>query len=282
MITIVVSMMIIYFSVFIICPLLLGMYGSLFNWNPLIGQFDFIGFKNYINLFKDKLFLPSLFNTFFFAAVVVIARIIIGLALAVAINSFVRSKSFFRSIYFMPTITSIFAISLVWQWLYDPTIGVYNTILRAIGLPVLRFLNDAKLALPSIMLMTIWKEYGFAMVLFLAGLTNIPKQFIEASYLDGANKIKSFWYITLPLLKPTMTFVAVISMISYLQTFTQIYVMTKGGPGFSTYTIVYMIYREAFMKFQFGYGSAIAVVLFIIIIILSLIQLKLMRTTWRY
>jgi len=286
LIILVVSMVVVYYSIFLFFPLLYGIYGSLHNWDALLNEFDFIGLKNYIRLFNDPMFLPSFRNTFYLTAVVTIAVVIIGLTLAVAINSLNKFKGFYRTIYFLPVIVSLFAMSLVWKWMYDPTAGIFNSILQIIGLPTLRWLRDDLLALPSIMVVTIWKNYGFAMVLFLAGLTGIPKHYIEASQIDGANKIQTFRYITLPLLKPTMAFVVVISLISYLQTFIQVYVMTKHGENQwasdGTSTAVFMIYKQSFIGSQFGYGSAIAVVLFICILVISIIQLRMMRTTWKY
>ena len=278
----VVILMVTFYSVFLFYPLIYGMIGSFHDWNPLIGKFDFVGLKNYIRLFKDKLFLPSLLNTLYFTIAVTTARIIIALAVAAAINSLKKFKDFFRTMYFLPVVVSLFAASLVWKWMYNPLAGIFNQILKLFGLAGLKWLADADLALPSIMLMTLWKDMGYAIVIFLAGLTSIPRTYIEASQIDGASRIKTFWYITLPLLRPTMAFVLIISFISYIQIFIQIYVMTKGGPGYNSSTIIYMIYTKSFQNFQFGYGSAMAVILFLIIFILSIIQLRIMFTTWEY
>ena len=282
LITLVISLLLIHFSIFIFYPLLFGIFASFNNWSPIMDTMEFTGFKNYIKMFNDKSFIKSLSNTFYFAAVTMTFRIIIGLLLAVLINSVNRFKSFFRIVYFMPVVVSLFASSIVWKWFYDPVFGIFNSVLNFFGLEGLRWLNDINLAMPSVILMNIWKDYGFAMVIFLAGLSGIPRVYIEASQIDGANRMQTFWHIIFPLLKPTIAFVVVVSMVQYLQAFVQIYIMTRGGPANATATVNYKIFLEAFQKYQYGYALSISVILFLITMILAFIQIKLMRIKWRY
>lgn len=276
------GLMIIFYAFFIIFPIIYSFAGSFFNWNPMNGQFNYTGIDNYVNIFKDALLWQSLVNTIYFMAVVVVLRTAAGLVLAVMINSISRYKSFFRTAYFIPVITSIVAASMVWKWLYDPTFGAFNFLLSSFGLKELDWLKDEHLALPSIMLTTMWKDVGYSIVVYLAGLAGIPKVYYEASCIDGAHKLQAFWHITIPMLQSTTIFVVIVSVIGYLQTFTQIFMMTNGGPGTSTYTMVFMLYDDAFNKYQFGVASSISFILFIIILFFSLVQMKIMKKDWGY
>ena len=278
-----ITVLALFYFVFLLFPIVYAFVGSFFHWNPMNGQFDYAGVENYADIFKNELLWKSLFNTIYFTTVVVVLRTVIGLMLAILINSTKRFKSFFRMAYFIPVITSIVAVSLVWKWLYNPAFGAFNFVLALLHLPTLNWLQDPVLALPCIMVATIWKDVGYAIVIFMAGLAGIPNMLYEAAYIDGADKIKSFRHITLPLIRPTTLFVLVTSLISYLQAFTQIFMMTeKGGPGTSCFTMVYLIYNEAFTKYQFGVSSSISFVLFVIILIFSMIQIKVMRSDWGY
>ncbi|MBC7333998.1 MAG: sugar ABC transporter permease [Actinobacteria bacterium] len=272
--------LIVFYCVFLIYPIIHQLVGSFFKWNPLIDQFDFVGLRNYYEVIRDISFWKSLFNTFYFTCIVLVLRTAIGLLLAVLINNVRYFKAFFRTAYFMPVVTSMVAVALVWKWMYDPSIGVFNAILSSLGFDGLGWLKDSKLALPSIMLMSIWKDAGFAMVLYLAAMSNIPVEFYEAARLDGGNNWQILRHITLPLVKPATVFVLITGTITYLQTYTQVFIMTGGGPGDASSTVVFLIWKEAFTKWNFGYASAITQVLFIIILLLGLIQLKYMRSYW--
>lgn len=282
MLVITLGFVIVFYTIFLIFPILYALVGSFFDWNPLVNKFNFIGSTNYANAMKDPLFWLSMGNTLYFTVVTVLFRTIIALFIAVIINSVTRFKSLFRTIYFMPVITSMVAVSMVWKWMYDPKIGIFNMILQALGMEGLMWLKDANQALPSIMIMTVWKDMGFALVIFMAGLTGIPTTYYEAARIDGAGGWKAFRYITLPLLKPTMLFVLVTAVIGYLQVFTQVFMMTKGGPETASYTIVYHLYYEAFSKYNFGYASAISFLLFVVIVVFSLLQFKMMKSDWGY
>ena len=203
---------------------------------------------------------------------VIFFRVALGLAIAVAIfSNLTRGKAIFRTIFYMPTVTPLVAVAYIWQMMYNPQTGAINTFF---GLDI-NWLYDPNFALPSIIGMTIWKDFGYAVILFLAGLHSIPEDALEAAAVDGANAWQRFWAITLPLLAPMTVFVVITSIISYLQAFVQVLVLTQGGPGTSTQLISYLIYEKAFVKYDFGYASAAAFVLLIFTALLTLISFRL-------
>lgn len=260
-----------YFTVFLIIPIIIAFVGSFNQWNPLKGEFNYIGLENYITMFSSGLFWKSIANTFIFSAIVIIFRVALGLGIALAIYSkFVKNKTFFRTIFYMPVVTPLVAVAYVWTFMYNPQIGLVNSTLGT----NINWLFDAKYALGSVMMMTIWKDFGYAVVLYIAGLCSLPSDCFEASSIDGANGWQTFRHITLPLLKPTTLFVVVTSLISYLQTYVPIMVMTQGGPGTETYLSSYIIFEEAFVKYNFGYASAMSFVLFILIGLLTMLSFK--------
>ena len=267
--------LIIFNIIFFFIPLIYGLVGSFYDWNPLLGKMDFIGVKNYVNIAASPLFKTSLVNTFLFSAGAVLLKTALALVIAVGINSLRKSKSFFRSMYFIPVIMPIVAIAIVWKWVYHPRIGLLNMLLSAFGIVGQNWL-DASHALGSILIMSVWKDIGYAIIIFMAALLNIPNSVMEAASVDGVNSTQRFFKITLPLVKPTVLFIMVTSLIAYFQTFVPMLIMTKGGPGDATYVLGYLIYFEAFKNYRFGYASAISVVLFIIVIIITLIQYKLL------
>jgi multiple sugar transport system permease protein len=275
----VLGVMFLSFGVFLLFPIGYALVGSFFEWNPLHNLFKFNGGANYIEAFTFPLMWKSLGNGIYFAVVVVFVRTAIGLIFAVLINNVLHFRSLFRTIYFLPVVTSMVAVSLIWRnLLYNPAFGIFNQMLRSIGLPTSNWLKSPYSVLPSIMLMTIWKDAGYAVVLYLAGLQGIPAQLIEAATIDGAGRFRIFRHITLPLLSNTTLLVVITATISYLQAFTQIFMMTdNGGPGTSAYTMVYYLYNEAFTKYRFGYASALSAILFVVIMIFSLVQMKLTR-----
>lgn len=260
-----------YFGVFVIYPIYKAFAGSLHNWNPLIDQYDYIGFENFKSVLTNSLFWSSISNTFIFAFFSVLFRIIIGLGLAMLLYSkMTKFKSFFRGMFYMPTITPLVAVSFVWMWLYNPQFGLIN---KVFDLDI-NWLKDPNWALPAIIIMTIWKDFGYATVIFLGGLMGLPEEVFEAADMDGAGRWSRFRHITWPLLKPTTLFVVITSLISYLQAYVQILIMTEGGPGTSTHVISYLIFDEAFVKYNFGTASAMAIILFLMIGILTLIMFK--------
>jgi multiple sugar transport system permease protein len=270
--TIVVATIVVFNLVLLVIPIGVAFTGSFHRWNPLNGTFEFLGLGNYASLLASGVFWKTALNTFVFGSVVIFFRVVVGLTLAYAVYSkLTRFKTFFRTIFYLPTVTPLVAVAYVWKLMYHPQVGAINTFL---GLDV-NWLFDTQFALPAIMLMTIWKDFGYAVILFLAGLYSIPEDALEAASVDGANAWKKFRYIIRPLLRPMMLFVIVTSIISYLQAYVQVMVLTKGGPGTGTYLISYLIYDEAFVKYNFGYASAIAFVLLLFTAVLTFISFQL-------
>jgi multiple sugar transport system permease protein len=266
-----VTLFIIFFALFLVYPIFKAFAGSLHEWNPLIGKYKWIGLANYSQVLSSKLFWVSILNTTVFSVVCTFFRIVIGLALALLLSAkLVRCKDTLRGLYYMPTITPMVAVALVWVAMFDPQFGLVD---RMLGLNV-NWLHDQRFALPAVIIMTIWKDFGYATVLYLAGLMALPSDVFEAAQIDGASSWQTFWHITVPLLKPTTLFVVITSLISYLQAYVQILMMTQGGPGTSTYTISYLIFDQAFKKYRFGVASTQAVVLFILTAILTVIMFK--------
>ena len=253
--------MILFYTVFLLVPIGIAFAGSFHEWNPLSGIYRFNGIENYVSVFTSALFGKSMLNTLIFSVVVIFFRVGLGLAIAIAIYSnLIKHKSFFRAIYYMPVVTPMVAVAFVWKFLYNPQIGAINQIL---GLDI-NWLMNPKTALLAIMIMTIWKDFGYAVVMFMAGLYSLPSGAMEAARVDGASSWQTFKYLTLPLLKPMTLFVVITSIISYIQAYVQVLILTEGGPGTATYLSSYIIYNEAFVKYNFGYASAMSFVLFVI------------------
>ena len=258
-------------AIFTVYPIGKAFAGSMHQWNPLNGTYSWVGLKNFQAILTDGLFWKSIWNTFYFSAFSVIFRIVIGLGIALMLYSkMTKYKTVLRGLFYMPTVTPLVAVSLVWVWMYDPQFGLIN---RAAHLDV-NWLHSATWSLPAIIIMTIWKDFGYATVLYLAALMNVPKDLYEAAEIDGANSSQIFWRITLPMIRPTTIFILITSIITYMQAYVQFLMMTEGGPGTSTYTISYLIYDTAFVKYNFGEASAMSIVLFVITGILTLIMFK--------
>lgn len=276
MITVTLAAMGIFYLLFLIIPIIYAFIGSFFNWNPMMGKMSFIGLDNYISVFQTPVFYKAFINTLVFTFVVTFFRVALGLMLAIFIDSLGFLKSFFRMIYFLPVVSSIIAISLVWVWIFEPTSGILNQILSVSGIPALGWLKDQYLALPAIMITTIWKDVGFAMVFYLAGLNNIPNSLYEAANVDGAKSLQKFIHIQLPMLAPQTMLIAVTGIITYIQLFDQVFMMTeKAGPNNATISLVYFLYDEAFNNFRFGSAAVIAFIIFLLTFVFSLIQMRL-------
>ncbi len=260
-----------YFAVFLAYPIYKAFAGSLHDWNPLVGAYSWVGFANFKQILTDGLFWSSMWHTAVFCVFSTFFRVVLGLGFALLLSyKLVRFKDTLRGLFYLPTITPLVAVSFVWMWMFDPQFGMIN---KVTGLDI-NWLHDPKYALPAIVLMTIWKDFGYATVLYLAGLMNLPQDVFEAAAIDGANSLQTFFQITLPLLKSTTLFVVITSLISYLQAYVQILVMTEGGPGTSTYTISYLIFDQAFQKYNFGVASAMSVVLFLFTGVLTIIMFR--------
>jgi multiple sugar transport system permease protein len=263
---------------FLVIPMVFSLYLSFHNWNgPSFQNAPFIGLDNYIFMIGDKRFWNAMKNTAYYTLMAVPLGMIISLLIALVMNQNLRGVYIFRTLFFMPVISSWVAVSVIWITLLDPNVGIVNYVLRSIGLPPVNWLGDPHSAMPSLVMITIWKNAGFNMVIWLAGLQAIPRELHEAAAIDGASNLQIFRYVTLPLLSPTTFFLAITGVISSFQVFSPVYVITKGGPLDSTDVAVFRIFQRAFSEFKMGYASAQAWILFVIIFVLTLVQFLYMR-----
>ena len=271
------------FFIFIrIIPTLSAFNISLHEWNPLSIEQKFVGAANYQELWEDLLDSKSpthhaFVNTLTYVLIGMPLQLIIALIIALLLNEITRFSVIFRAIYFIPFVTSTVAIAWVWRWLYEPQFGLFNVLLSFFGIGRQPFLKSPDTALYSITAVVVWQGMGFAIIIFLAGLKQIPETFYEAAKIDGASRWQSFWRITLPLLNTTVVYLAVLGTIGFLRMFDYVINMTTqgdGGPLNSTTTVTLRVYREAFSSFNMGYASALTVALFVVILIITIVQLK--------
>lgn len=258
--------------VFIIIPVICSFSLSFTDWD-LLNNIQFVGLSNYKSILSEKYFLQVLSNTFIYTVAVSVLAVIIPLILACILNSKIKGSEFFKATLFIPYITPMIVVALVWQWIFDPNIGLANQILST----NLNWLYDKHLALPVLIIVSVWKLIGYNVIIFLSGLATINQELLESSKIDGANFFQTFKNITIPLLSSTIFFVIVITSISSFQAFDLIYMMTQGGPENSTTVMVYSIYKYAFQYFEVGKASAVAYILFTIIFFLVLVQWKLRK-----
>lgn len=246
-----------------------------------LGNARFTGFENYLKLFNDPLFWIALKNTFYFVVSAGPLSIIVSLGAAILLNSkLIKYKGIFRMTYFMPVVTTLVAVAIVWRFIYHPRYGILNYFLGFLGIRPVDWLGDPFWAMPAIVLLSVWKNFGYNMIIFIAGLQNIPEYLYEAAVMEGANFWQQFRKITLPMLAPTTVFIAIITMIGYFQLFSEPYIMTQGGPLNSTLSIVQYMYQEGFRWWNMGYSAALAFVLFFIIFFATLIQLKIQKSVY--
>jgi ABC-type sugar transport system permease subunit len=260
------------FAALTLTPVIVLFYMSFTNWN-IFGNPDWVGLANFQRLLGDSSFRISLFNTIYYAALHVPLTIVISLGLAILLNQKLKGVAFFRTVAFFPYITSIVAIAVVWNLLFSPDYGPINEILRFFGLTnPPGWLTSNEWAMPAVVIVGTWRDMGYYMVLFLAGLQTVPRELYEAARVDGASAWQRFTNVTLPCLRPTMFFVTVMLTINSLKIFDLILVMTQGGPGQSTMVLAQFIYRKGFQENQFGYSSSAAVVLFLLCISVTIVQ----------
>ena len=260
--------------IFVIIPIFCSFALSFTEWN-LLGDIKFVGIENYKTVLFEKEFLQIFVNTLVFAISTTIFAVIIPLVIASILNSKIKCAELFKTIYFLPFITPAIVIAIVWAWIFDPNIGLVNSIFKM----HLTWLFDTHLAMPVLIFVSVWKLIGYNVILFLTGFTTINSNLYEAARIDGAGKIQIFKEITLPLLSPTIYFVTLVTAISSFQIFDLIYVMTAGGPENSTNVIVYSIYKYAFEYFDIGKSCALAYILFVIIFILICLQNLILKKT---
>jgi len=256
---------------------------SLTSWD-LLSDPEFIGLQNYIDLLThDPLFRTVLWNTFYFTVVSVPASTVIALGLALMFNTGLRAIPLFRTMYFLPVITATVVVALVWRWFFNPDFGILNYALFRLGIDSPpNWLSTRTWAMPSVIILSVWKQVGYNMVIFLAGLQAIPTTLYEAASIDGAGRWQRFRNITLPLLTPTTFFVLIISIIGSLQVFDAVLVLTGGGPANATRTIVFHIWEEAFVFLEMGYAAAVAWMLFIMVFLVTALQWKLQKRWVHY
>jgi len=240
----------------------------------------FVGLSNFAALLHDPVFWKALANTFYFVLVGGPLSVAVSLGAAMLVNArLVRFKGFFRTVYFAPVVTTMVAVAVVWRYLYHPRFGLANQILALVGLPDVNWLGDPRWAMPAIILMAVWKNFGYNMIIFVAGLQGIPTTLYEAARVDGAGPWQQFRRITVPALRPMLMFVGIITMIGYFQIFTEPYVLTggTGGPLNATLSLVMYMYKQGFRWWNIGFAAAVALVLFLIILAGTLVQMRLQR-----
>jgi ABC-type sugar transport system permease subunit len=270
------------FLIFLLGPIVVALILSFtdFGFANLANPFNlhFVGMRNYVKLFQDQLFLTSALNTLYFVVVGVPLNVMLSLLLALGVNQGVGYvKSIFRVGYYLPVVTSIVALAVIWRYIYDSDVGLLNGFLHLLGLPGANWLGNPSLAMLSIIIMSVWHNAGAAMIIFLAGLQGIDKSLYEAANIDGAGAFARLRNVTLPLLRPVMLFVTVITSIGFLQVFAEPFVMTNGGPLNRTLTVSIYLYQQGFNFFNQGYASAMAYVMFVAIVLLSAAQFRLLR-----
>ncbi|MBA9088217.1 multiple sugar transport system permease protein [Fontibacillus solani] len=264
------------FAVFIFVPLVYGMVMSFTDYGGFNMKPDFVGLDNYSRLLQDDYFLISLKNNFVYTLLFVPLTMLLALLSAIALNSVLHLRKYLRMAFYFPQITSMVSIAIVWGLLFNPISGPINYILEAIGISnPPEWLMSSKWALLAVILVAVWKSFGYYMIILLAGIQGIPEHLYESAKLDGAGKFQRFLYITLPSLSPTLFMVLILTIINSFQVFDLISVMTDGGPGRSTNVLVFRIYQEAFINYRMGYAAAMSTVLFLIIMVISFIQFKL-------
>jgi len=267
------------FSVFTLAALVFAFYLTFHRWSIIEPAKPFVGLTNYRDMMHDERFAQSVVNTIYFTGASIPITMAIGLGLAVLLNLPIRGRGLFRTAYYLPVVTPFIVSALLWKWLYNGDYGLFNFYLlkaHVIDQPLL-WLSSQNLAMPAVILMSIWGGVGFNMVVYLAGLQSIPAELYESAMIDGAGTLRRLRHITIPMLRPTTLFLLVIGIIGSLQVFTQIFVMTSGGPVNKTTTMVYYMYLWAFKYYDMGYASTLAFALFLMLLVFTAFQLRLFR-----
>lgn len=258
--------------VFWIYPICRSIWISFTDWDYMTPTYNFVFLKNYISLLHDTRFYEALLNTLIFTIGTLVPTIIIGLGLAVLLQKPFIGSGIVKFILFSPWITPTVAISIVWTWIFQPDGGLANIVLSFFGLPALKWISSSQTAMLSVIIVTVWKSIGYAMIFYLSALEKVPDELYEASALDGAGRWQKFISITLPCISPTTFFLMIITMVNSLQAYDQIQILTQGGPSGSTRTLLYMYYQLGFQEYNMGQATAVAVIMIIITVLLSLLQ----------
>jgi multiple sugar transport system permease protein len=272
------------FGIFTVAAVIYAFYLSFHEWNILEPAKPFVGLDNYQRLLGDERFGGAIVNTLYYTAASVPLTMGIGLLIALLLNNQIRARGFFRTLFYLPVVTPLVIAAIIWKWVYNGDFGLLNYYLIQLGIidePLL-WLADPNLAMPAVIITSVWKSVGFSMVVYLAGLQSIPEDFYDAAKVDGAVGWQRLKDITIPLLSSTTLFLAVVSVLGAFQVFTEIFIMTNGGPLGRTTTIVYHIYQTAFKFFDMGYASAMAFGMFAMMFAFTLVQLRVMRGEVEY
>ncbi|HJA11808.1 MAG TPA: sugar ABC transporter permease [Candidatus Mediterraneibacter merdipullorum] len=256
-----------------IIPIIIAFVLSFYEWNGFTVP-EFIGLENFKTVFTDPAMWTSVKNTAVYTIIYVPCSIVLALLLAVVLNK-VAGKLFYRAVFFLPQVVTSVGIAVVWSWIYQPQFGILNMVLRFFGFEGKEWLRDPATAMGAVIVMSIWWGLGYNIVLFLAGLQNVPSTYVEAAKIDGATAKDVFLHITVPLISPTTLFVTITTMINAFQVFDQMFLLTKGGPAKSTYTLALHIYQTAFKEYEMGQASTISLVMFVVVVAISAIQFKL-------
>lgn len=267
---------------FWILPLLSGFAISLTDWDYISPTFNIVGIDNYTYIITDSDFIKALINTIIFGVGTIFPTIALGLAFALLLQKKFSGAYLYQMIIFSPWITPTVAVALVWSWIYEPDRGLLNHLLSFVGIDALGWLHDSNTAMLGIIIFTIWKSIGWTMLFYLGALERVPKSSYEAATLDGCGHINKFFHITLPLISPTTFFLVIINLITSIQVYDQIQIMTQGGPGGSTTTLLYLYYKKAFQNFQMGEANAVAMIILVIILGLSALSSYLSKNYIHY
>jgi ABC-type sugar transport system permease subunit len=264
-------------GVFVLWPIVVSLWYSLHDWTIGATTQPWVGLDNYTKLFADPQFRQALANTLIITVASTAVLVVIGLGLALALQSENIVTRVIRSAFFFPTVISLTTVGMVWRFLLDPDIGLVGGVTRSLGLGAVNWLQSTTLALPTVIFVNVWKNAGFVMIVLVAGLKAIPAEHYEAASLDGAGRLPLLRYVTLPALRPTMLFVTFMVTVQSLQLFDLVYVMTGGGPLFHTDTLVTKLYRDGFVNYETGYAAATSWILFLVVVLVSVLQLRVFR-----
>ncbi len=261
------------FVLFVLVPVGIAIVLSFTDY-AIVGDFEWIGVANYVRIFQDPIFWIALRNTAYYTALFVPLGVVVALGTAMLLNRRSGAVRVFRTLFYIPVISSTVATASIWFWLLNPQYGLFNVVLSWFGIDGPAWLYDSQWAMIAIVMMSVWAGFGANMLIFLASLQGVPSELVEAARLDGANAWQVFWHVTLPAISRTMFLVVTLLLIAAFQVFDQAYVLTKGGPGNSTLTLVYYIYDRGFGRLEMGYASALSFVLFLIILVFSLVNAR--------